>query len=157
MEQIVSTTPPPPNGGAASSAVTATASGWSVAWEGYVPSQIGHTELTLAGTPGCTATGISAPNMVGPLAIAARGAARLVAYREGIASAQVKAVRYKAGCGSSKTLSFAGTWDVVENANVEVAWGDSSAVVVWNDRPGTAAYKIRRWAAGPNLCDAPKP
>ncbi len=158
-EKSLSADPPATGNWAGPSAVAATSSGFALSFrEGGASEKMALYELLANGSAGCSPTALTTPAGAVPGGVAARGASRVVAYGEDVAlQATVKLVRFKSGCASPVTRILAGSeTPSFEPRGTEVSWNDNGIAVLWTDW-GTGKGVIRRWVAGPNLCDTPVP
>ncbi len=159
-EKAISADPPPTGWKPEHPVVTATNTGWAVAW--LESSASVHTmryyEQLASGAPGCTTLSLPAKPQSFPGDVRARGGVRLFAWGddEGVAT-KFELTRLKTGCASAKTVKL-GEADnpALSGTGIALEWSDQSAVVMWVDQFG-GTFALRRWVTGPNLCDAPVP
>ncbi|MBI3207096.1 MAG: putative metal-binding motif-containing protein [Myxococcales bacterium] len=159
-EKTISADPPPTGWKPERPVVTATSTGWAVAW--LEASASVHTmryyEQLASGAAGCTPVSLPAKPLSFPGDVRARGGARLFAWADdqGLAS-KFQLTRFKAGCASPKTVKLSeADSPVLSGTGIALEWSDQSAVVMWVDQ-SSGVFTLRRWVSGPNLCDAPVP
>jgi hypothetical protein len=159
-EKAISADPPPTGWKPSYPVVTATDTGWAVAWveASTTVNTMRYYEQLPSGSPGCTTVSLPAKPQGFPGDVRARGGARILVWGEdeGVAS-KFQLTRFKAGCASPKTFKL-GEADnpSLNGTRIAVGWSDQSAVVIWVDQFG-GIFSMRRWVSGPNLCDAPVP
>ena len=159
-EKAISADPLPSGFAPVHPVVTATDTGWALAWleaSGTVNTVRLYEQLP-SGAAGCTPVGFPAKPMSYPGDVRARGGVRIFAWGEdqGLAS-KFQLTRFKAGCASPKTFKLGEADNPnLSGTGIAVEWSNQSAVVMWVDQ-FAGVFTMRRWVSGPNLCDAPVP
>lgn len=140
-------------------AVASAGGGWAIAWRrGGSPETVEYRDQLADGTLSCSSGAVATANIGVPGGVAVRGGSRVVAWGEDSAlQAKVRLTRFKSGCASPVTLTVSPSeTPAFDPRGVEVAWSDNGIAFVWTDWASGKGV-IRRWVAGPNLCDAPVP